>query len=109
MEEFEALVNGKMEPLMQFLDGLEGIKKPLIEDVLRDYCGICVQLDQVREAVVKEGTTLIAVNGNKVKNPDVTTMHSLINEKNALLPKIIKFIADTDTAPVDELAAFISR
>ena len=70
------------------------------------HCSKTVQLDQVRESVIKDGTTLTAVNGNKVKNPDVTTMHSLINEKNALLPKIIKFIADTDTAPVDELAAF---
>lgn len=106
MEEFESLVNEKMDDLIPFLEGLEGVKRPLIEDILRDYCGVCVQLDQVRESVIKDGTTLTAVNGNKVKNPDVTTMHSLINEKNALLPKIIKFIADTDTAPVDELAAF---
>lgn len=75
----------------------------------RDMDGVCVQLDKVRDAVVRDGTTLTAVNGNKVKNPDVTTWHSLINEKNALLPKIIKFIANTDVVPEDELAAFISK
>ena len=87
-DDFEARVEERMQVFLPFLESLQGIRKPLVEDTVHDYCRVCVQLDEVQERVLNDGTTIIAVNGNKVKNPDVTTMHGFINEKNAMLPTV---------------------
>lgn len=107
-DDFDSLVEKRMEQFTKYTENLEGIRKPLVEDAIKDYCRVCVQLDQVQERVLNDGTTIIAVNGNKVKNPDVTTMHGFINEKNALLPKIIKFVSEVEIAPDDELDTFLN-
>lgn len=106
--DFDALVEERMRQFMPYVDQLEGIRKPLVQDAIKDYCRVCVQLDQVQERVLQDGTTIKAVNGNRVKNPDVTTMHGFINEKNALLPKIIKFVSEVEIAPDDELDTFLN-
>lgn len=108
-EAFEAAVAERMEAFLPYTSTLQGITKPLIEDMVYDYCRQCVQLDEVQDKVRRDGTTIIAVNGNKVKNPDVTTMHSLINEKNAMLPKIIKFMSMGEAPAEDDLDAFLAR
>ncbi len=108
-DDFEARVEERMQVFLPFLESLQGIRKPLVEDTVHDYCRVCVQLDEVQERVLKDGTTIIAVNGNKVKNPDVTTMHGFINEKNAMLPKIIKFMSEGEAPPEDDFDAFLKN
>lgn len=104
---FDEEVDKRMEEFQPYIDKLKGIRKPLVKDAVRDYCRVCVQLDDVQRQVLHDGTTLIAKNGNRVKNPDVTTMHGFINEKNALLPKIIKFMTEGEAPEEDELDAFL--
>lgn len=106
---FESKVQERMEVYKPFLENLQGIRKPLVEDTVHDYCRVCVQLDEVQERVLRDGTTIVAVNGNKVKNPDVTTMHGFINEKNAMLPKIIKFMSEGEAPPEDDFDAFLKN
>ena len=102
-DDFESKVQERMEVYKPFLE------KPLVEDTVHDYCRVCVQLDEVQERVLRDGTTIVAVNGNKVKNPDVTTMHGFINEKNAMLPKIIKFMSEGEAPPEDDFDAFLKN
>lgn len=109
MDDFEKRVRERMEMFEQYAEGLDGIRKPLVLDAIHDYCRVSVQLDDVQAAVLRDGTTIKAVNGNLVKNPDVTTMHGFINEKNALLPKIIKFVTEVEATPDDELDAFLAN
>ena len=108
-EAFEQAVLERMETYLSYTEGLRGVRKPLVDDMIHDYCRVCVQLDEVMDKIRRDGTTITAVNGNEVKNPDVTTMHSLINEKNAMLPKIIKFIDMDETPAEDDLDAFLAR
>lgn len=108
-DDFEARVEERMQVFLPFLESLQGIRKPLVEDTVHDYCRVCVQLDEVQERVLNDGTTIIAVNGNKVKNPDVTTMHGFINEKNAMLPKIIKFMSEGEAPAEDDFDAFLKN
>lgn len=104
---FEEKVDEKMKAFLPYLEGNDGIQKMLIENILRDYCRIDVQLDEVNAQVREVGYNIINKQGNVVRNPDVMTQHQLINEKNALLPKILKY-ANTDTkAQTDELMDFL--
>lgn len=104
---FEEKVDEKMQAFLPYLEGNDGIQRMLIENILRDYCRIDVQLDEVNAQVREVGYNIINKQGNVVRNPDVMTQHQLINEKNALLPKILKY-ASTDTkAQTDELMDFL--
>lgn len=107
--EFEREVDLLLETYMDFLDGIGGIKRELMQDALRDYCTVSVQFNRIKREVIETGTTIVNKQGNVVKNPDATTMHQFLNEKNALLPKILKHLGDHGTEPADELAAFLSR
>lgn len=104
---FDEKVEEKMQAFLPFLEENDGLQKLLIVNILRDYCRIDVQLDEVNAAVRETGYNIINKQGNVVRNPDVMTQHQLINEKNALLPKILKY-ASTDTkAQADELMDFL--
>lgn len=104
---FEERVNELMEEYLPFLDEAQGVKYLLMKDALQDYCCVCVQLEDVKAKVLKTGTTIENVQGNVVKNPDVSTMHQFINEKNALLPKILKHLDGEKGEPADEFVAFM--
>lgn len=102
MEEFNKRVDELLSTFEPYLDGLEGAKLLLMKDGLRDYCRICVQLDDVTEQCIKVGTTIENVQGNLVKNPDITTMHQFANEKSSLLPKLLKHLEPTDKGTGDD-------
>lgn len=104
---FDERVTQLMEGYLPFLDEAQGVKYLLMKDALQDYCCVCVQLEDVKAKVLKTGTTIQNVQGNVVKNPDVTTMHQFINEKNALLPKILKHLDNDKAEPADEFVAFM--
>lgn len=104
---FDERVDEKMQEFVPFIDGNEGLQRKLIENVLRDFCRIDVQLDEVNAAVREVGYTIVNKQGNVVRNPDVMTQHQLINEKNALLPKILKYASADTKNQGDELMDFL--
>lgn len=104
----ETLHDRAMERLSEFDDVLDlmpdGGKKRLVADALYDYCRICVQYDDICDAVCEKGTTVKNPSGSLARNPDLMTQHQLLNEKNALLPKLLKALPDCDAK--DALASF---
>ena len=105
MSGFDERVEEKMRGFAPYVDRLSGARGRLLEDSLRDYCHVAVQLEDVNAAVLETGTTIRNRAGNPVKNPDLTVQHSLRCEKNALLPKLMKYLPDEDSE--DALAAFM--
>lgn len=104
-ESFEELVQKKMAQVDGVLAMIaDSGRKTLIKDALYDYCRVSVQYDEVCEQVLETGTTIINNKGNVVRNPDLMTQHQLLNEKNALLPKLLKALPDGEVK--DALAAF---
>lgn len=104
---FDDRVQEKMQEYLPFLEGSDGLQRKLIENILLDYCRIDVQLDEVNAQVREVGYNIVNKQGNVVRNPDVMTQHQLINEKNALLPKILKFASADSKAQTDELMDFL--
>lgn len=104
---FDEKVEEKMQAFLPYLEGNDGIQRMLIENILRDYCRIDVQLDEVNAQVREVGYNIVNRQGNVVRNPDVMTQHQLINEKNALLPKILKYASADTKAQNDELMDFL--
>lgn len=96
IEGFDSRVNDRMGMFEPLLARATGAVAALMRDACYDYCRICVQLDDVTDKVLETGTTIQNVQGNLVKNPDMTTMHQLANEKNALLPKLLKNFKELD-------------
>ena len=105
---FDQKVNDRLEMFEPLLSKANGAVAALMRDACYDYCRVCVQLDEVTDSVLVTGTTIENVQGNTVKNPDVTVMHQLMNEKNALLPKLLKNFKEIDEDDDDELVGFIS-
>lgn len=95
----------KLEEFAPYMDGLSGARRALVWDSLRDYCHVAVQLEDVDEAVERDGTTVTSPTGHVSKNPDLNVQHSLRTEKNALLPKLIKYLPDDGDE--DALEAFM--
>lgn len=105
-EEFEERVQARYEKYETCLDSLSGARKMLISNILKDYCRIDVQLDDVNEAIIDTGTTIEdGVHGKVTRNPDIVTQHQFITEKNALLAKLIKYLPESDQE--DAIAAFM--
>ena len=107
IEGFEEKVTEKMAEFEKALDMMGGARRMLVEDALWDYCCVAVQLDEVRANIVEVGFTVEDSRGKQVRNPDIMTQHQLLNEKNALLPKLLKALPDD--AAKDVLAEFIAR
>ena len=107
LEQFNERVDALKDEHIEYLDGVSGIKRKLMESVLHDWCVVCAKLEDVIEDVIETGTTITLKNGNPAKNPDVSTMHQLINEKNSMLPKMLKHLGDEAEEPADEFAAFM--
>ena len=104
---FEEKVDEKMQAYVPYLQEIEGIKRPLLENTLRDYCHVDVQLDEIKRLVQEEGPTIINKQGNVVRNPNCMTQHQLMNEKNAMLPKILKYVENETKTQVDEFTEFL--
>ena len=104
---FDERVEKKMDTLRCYLEGSDGLSRAMIEDILYEYCYIDVQLDEVKANVRETGYTIINKQGNVVRNPDVMTQHQLVNEKNALLPKILKYASNDTKAQSDDLLDFV--
>lgn len=79
----------------------------MLDDLLNDYCRVCVMLDEVINRVRHEGTTLVNNKGRIERNPEVMTMHQMINEKNALFPKLMRFWNGEGDDEGDPLEQFI--
>ncbi len=107
--DFEQKVKEKLDEFEPFLKELDGARYMLIYDSVYDYCRIAVMLDYITDKVRREGMTITNNKGNVQKNPDVTTMHQFANEKNALLPKIMKYLPTADEQYVDGLVAFVKK
>lgn len=107
--DFENKVKEKLDEFEPFLKELDGARYMLIYDSVYDYCRIAVMLDYITDKVRREGMTITNNKGNVQKNPDVTTMHQFANEKNALLPKIMKYLPTADEQYVDGLVAFVKK
>lgn len=107
--DFEQKVQEKLDEFEPHLKQLDGARYMIVRDSVYDYCRIAVMLDFVTEKVRNEGFTVVNNKGRTERNPDVMTMHQLANEKNALLPKIMKYIPTGDEGYVDGLVAFIKE
>lgn len=106
-EDYEDRVEERMEQIRPFLVDLSGLQRILCEDILNDICRINVQKEDVEMEVIKTGSTIVNNKGNVVRNPDIMTLHQLINEKNALIPKALKYVPESESK--DALAAFVAR
>ena len=106
---FEEKVQAKLDEFEPFLKELDGARYMIVHDSVYDYCRIAVMLDYITDKVRIEGMTITNNKGNIQKNPDVTTMHSFTTEKNALLPKIMKYLPTADEQYVDNLVAFVKK
>ena len=104
--EFDERVLSKMEQFVPYLNTMTCARRNLLEDTLRDYCHAAVQLDDINDDIRETGTTIVNVQGNTVKNPDLTTQHSLRCEKNALLPKLLKYLPEETEE--DALGSFMA-
>ena len=107
--DFEDKVQEKLDDFEPFLKQLEGARYMMVQDSVNDYCRVSVMLDFVTEKVRREGFTVVNNKGRTERNPDVMTMHQLVNEKNALLPKIMKYLPTADEQYVDGLVAFVKK
>ena len=96
------------EKFHEFDDVMELIKddgkKILIADVLMEYCHIHVQLQDINEAIIEDGTTVTGSSGQPMRNPDLQTQHALRSEKTTLMGKLIKLLPDGEVK--DALASF---
>lgn len=106
---FEDKVQEKLDDFKPFLEELDGARYMMVQDSVNDYCRIAVMLDFVTDKVRREGFTVVNNKGRTERNPDVMTMHQLVNEKNALLPKIMKWLPSADEQYVDGLVAFVKK
>lgn len=95
-EEFDSRVSEKMEQFVPYLNRMSGARRRLLEDALGDYCRAAVQLEDVDEQVRVTGTTIENRLGTVVKNPELTVQHTLRTEKNALLPRLLKYLPDEE-------------
>lgn len=107
--DFEKKVQEKMDEFEPFIKELQGARYMIVHDSVYDYCRIAVMLDYITEKVKREGFTVVNNKGRTERNPDVMTMHQLANEKNALLPKIMKYLPTADEQYVDGLVAFVKK
>lgn len=107
--DFDAKVQEKLDEFEPHLKELDGARYMIVRDSVYDYCRIAVMLDFITEKVRDEGFTVVNNKGRTERNPDVMTMHQLANEKNALLPKIMKYIPSADEQYVDGLVAFVKK
>ena len=106
-EEFNEAIEEKMEKFRPYLNAISGAKRLLIENALWDYCRIDVQLDEINAEIRRVGYSEFNVQGNRVRNQDLSTQHQFIGEKNALLPKILKHL-DSSVSDEDELMEFLN-
>lgn len=97
---YDERVSEKMEVYDRHIGSMSGAKGIIVRNLLKDYCRIEVQLEDVNRAVETDGFTIINKQGNVVRNPDLMTQHQLINEKNALFSKLVKHL------PEDKIDAF---
>ena len=103
--EFEAKVDERLKAFDAIVSILpEGGKKMMVCDALRDYCRISQQYDDVTRDILITGTKVKGARGHYICNPDMQTQHRLLNEKIALLSKLIKELPDGEVK--DALAAF---
>lgn len=108
LEEFEEKVQEKLRQFDHVIELLpDGGKRLLVEDALYDYCRVSVQYDDICENIILTGTTVEGARGNVICNPDLQSQHRMLNEKNALLSKLIKELPDGEVK--DALAAFAQR
>jgi len=107
--DFEEKVQVKLDEFEPHLKELDGARYMIVRDSVYDYCRIAVMLDYITEKVKNEGFTVVNNKGRTERNPDVMTMHQLANEKNALLPKIMKYLPTADEQYVDNLVAFVKK
>ena len=84
----------KMAVYTQHIGAMTGAKGIITKNLLRDYCRIEVQLEDVNAAIERTGFTIENRQGNIVRNPDLMTQHQLINEKNALFSKLVKHLPE---------------
>lgn len=103
--DIEDRVAEKMEHIVPHLDGIEGARRMLLMECVRDWCRVAVQLEDVDAAVDETGTTLVNKQGNVVKNPDLTVQHTLRSDKTNMLVKLMKFLPEDGAE--DALAAFM--
>ena len=68
LEQFNERVDALKDEHIEYLDGVSGIKRKLMESVLHDWCVVCVKLEDVIEDVIETGTTITLKNGNPAKN-----------------------------------------
>lgn len=105
LQEFEGKVQAKLSAFDHVMELIpDGGKKMLVGDALRDYCRISVQYDDISDDIIATGTKVMGARGNVICNPDLQSQHRLLNEKNALLAKLIKELPDGEVK--DALAAF---
>lgn len=103
--EFNEKVSKKLKAFDHIIALLpDGGKKMVVCDALRDYCRVSVQYDDISDDIIITGTKVMGARGHLICNPDMQTQHRLLNEKNALLSKLIKELPDGEVK--DALAAF---
>lgn len=105
--ERDARVDARMEAVEPMLASVTGVAGELLRDELRDYFDVCERLIEVRALVDAEGYTIESNRGNVVKNPNVGTMHSMLCEKNGMLPKLLKCLRDEGVGDSDPLMDYL--
>lgn len=109
IDNFEEKVLLKMAEFEPHINELDGARYMIVRDSVHDYCRIAVMLDYITDKILREGYTLVNNKGRVERNPDVMTMHQLASEKNALLPKIMKYLPTADESYVDGLVSFAAK
>lgn len=79
----------------------------LTADMLRTYCLVCVQIDDLNETIAKEGYMVETEKGLK-ENPYVNTVHKLNADKARYFAPLKRALSkQADEAVEDDMDAFL--
>ena len=96
----------KLESLRGTVSGMEGVCRPLAEDLLEAYARVYADWHRLDEAIERDGYLIEGARGGTVKNPAFDMRRNCIAQMADLANKIKRFVRDDDGQAEDEFEAF---
>lgn len=101
-------VSEMMGEMEQYLERLDGAESVMTRDMLRTFCWYAVKVDDLTEAIEREGIMLDTPKGPKA-NPCNAVLHQYAQRKGDYYQKCLKSLSRAGSDAVDKLAEFVTR
>lgn len=97
----------KLRSLRRTVSGMEGVCKPMAEDLLEAYAHIYADWHKLDRMLEEDGLLVVGPRGGMVKSPAFDMRRNCITQMADLANKIKRFVRD-DSGPedADDFAAF---